>query len=125
MKYTIFYSILISSSILLSCSSPTDAMENFVRVLKWDSQLKVYNYTDRTIHLMLVERGVAASINWGPHFGDPKVLTNGTILIKYSAIYNGLDEPVKAGDEVIIYYILPNILQPMLIFICKHWLLVN
>jgi hypothetical protein len=104
MKSLIFNSLIVISLILISCSSHTDHMENFVRVLKWDTQLKIYNYTDRTIHLMLVERDIAASINWGPHFGEPKVLKNGSIFIKYSEIFNGLDEPVKAGDEVIFYY---------------------
>jgi len=103
-KNTILYFFIIILSLLISCLSPTAPNENSVSVTKLDNQLKITNNSSRTIYLVVVEQEIAALINWAPNFDGPKISKNSSMIIKYSEIYNGTEEPVKSGDKVILYY---------------------
>jgi len=101
MKFYIFLSVTL---ILISCSSPTDPIENRVNIEPLESQLKISNNSVRTIYTFTVEREASATINWTPLFDGIEILKNDSVLIDYSKIWNGSDEPVKSGDEVIVFY---------------------
>jgi|SRR3990172_8358190 len=103
MKNKIFFLFVLLLFISVSCSSPTETTENSLSVEALTHQLKIVNNSNQTVYLFVVERGTAASINWAPHFNDPKVIKYSSILIDYSEIYNGTAGQVKAGDEVIVY----------------------
>jgi len=104
MRNTIVYYFVLLLFILVSCSSPTDTTENSLSFVTLDGQLKITNNSNQTLYLFIVERGTAAAINWAPHFNDPKVIKYSSTLIDYLEIYNGSEEPVKSGDEVIVNY---------------------
>lgn len=104
MKKIISFNLILLLLALISCTSPTATTENGVFVQTSDAQLKIFNVSNQTIHLFVVEREIAASINWRAGFRDSGLSKYESINIKYSDIYNGLNEPVKFGDEVIVYY---------------------
>ncbi len=104
MKTTNFIYFVLIIFMLISCSSPLDSIDNSLSIEPSNSKLKIINSSNETIFLFVVEQKVAASINWTPHFGDPKVLKNSSTTINYSEIYKGSNEPVSSGDKVIIYY---------------------
>ena len=104
MKNKIIYYFVLLLFFFVSCSSPTDPMENAFSFESFNSKLKITNNTNKTLYLFVVQRGTAAAINWLPHFNDPKVLKFDSILIDYKEIYYG-DKTVKSGDEVIVNYL--------------------
>ena len=104
MKQNLSYIIVVISFILLSCSSPTEVTEDTIKVEQQETYLKIINTSEITLYLFVVEGEMAAKINWAPHFSDPKVEGRNTVNIEYSEILNDNDEPVKIGDELIIYY---------------------
>jgi len=103
MKNIINFSFLLLLFLFISCSSPTNPLENVLSFESFNSELKISNGSSKTLYLFVVQRGTAAAINWAPHFNDPKVLKYNSILINFSDIYYG-DKTVKSGDEVIVYY---------------------
>ena len=103
MKSKIIYLFFLLIFFFVSCSSPTDPMENAFSFESLDSQLMIKNNSNKTIYLFVVQRGTAAGINWAPHFNDPKVHKNDSILIDFKDIFYG-DKTVKSGDEVIVNY---------------------
>ena len=103
MKNIINFCFLLLLFLFVSCSSPTDPLENALSFESINSKLVVTNHSSETLYLFVVQRGTAASINWSPQFSDPKVLKYDSIIINFSDIYYG-DKTVKSGDEVIVYY---------------------
>lgn len=104
MKLKILYSLLTVIFVFISCSSPTDPMESKVWIKPTDSELKIFNGTDRTIYTFIVEREYSALINWAPNFSGSGLLPNSSTFVDYSKIGNGSTDAVKSGDEIVVHY---------------------
>jgi hypothetical protein len=87
----------------ISCSSPTDSdwSDFALSTQVIDEKIIITNNTNRTLYLFIVERGIIGE--WVPHFDEPKVQKFDTIIIEFSEIYYLMD-PLKSGDEIIIYF---------------------
>ena len=103
MKSIIKFCFLLLLFLFISCSSPIDPLENALSFKSMNNKLVVTNNTGETLFLFAIQRGTAASVNWAPHFNDPKVLKYNIAIIEYKDIFYG-DKTVKSGDEVIVYY---------------------
>lgn len=77
-KTTCYFVLLLF--LFMACSNPVVTTENALSVKTLEDQLKITNNGNKTLYLFVVERGIAAVIDWIPQFSDPKVL-------KYDSIF--------------------------------------
>jgi len=104
MKIRSLYFFVVALLMLVSCSSPTVPIDNAISLTTSENQLKIKNHSSQIVYLFVVEQESAAYIDWAPHFTDPKVAKENSLRINYSEIINGSKDPVKSGDNVIVYY---------------------
>ncbi len=99
------FSLAIVLIVVNSCSSPDQSIIPILTIYRFsDDDISISNGSKRTIYLFVAEKSTAAVVDWTPHFEEPKVLPGEITVVEYTEIYNGQEEPVKEGDEIIIYY---------------------
>ena len=104
MKILVPFFVVTFSIFLVSCSSPTESIEDLVSVTKMSNQLKITNNSSETIYFFAVEQETAALIDWTPHFGDNIIKKNSFTIINYSTIENRSGKQLSTGNNVILYY---------------------
>lgn len=104
MKILVPFFVVTFSIFLVSCSSPTESIEDLVSVTKMSNQLKITNNSRETIYFFAVEQETAALIDWTPHFGDNIIKKNSFTIINYSTIENRSGKQLSTGNNVILYY---------------------
>jgi len=95
--------VLFTITALSACSNPIEYEDPSVRVSVGDKALKITNIGFGRIYYFVVDRELLAVIDWGACFRGPSLSNQESVSILYEDIY-GLNEPIKSGTEVMVFY---------------------
>ncbi len=104
MKSKILFVVLSFSILLTFCTLPNENNDNSLKISKTNNLLSLTNTTNRTVYLFIVEQESAGTINWAPHFEEPKILPTETLTITFNQINNNQQFQTGPGDTIIVYY---------------------